>query len=549
MAEEIAKSWSGELLSNPFLSRWTLRFKDPLEANFRVYFCKTTLTATRQAIGIGILMYFIYGALDPIHFPGVEPTVWKIRFGIICPLLIGFFALTFTRYWARFFLAGTPGVLAVASFDLLAIIAATGRSQNIFELGAIPMILMFGFITLHTRYIYVAATACVISAASIALAAFFQTPGTAEGAAALIAVDIIGIYGTRQYEYFVRKAFVQGLIIAERNAKLETTNREVSAANRQLAKSREELVESGKRADLIFSALSEALPGTVIDDKYLIEARVGSGGYGTVYRAQHLMLNTVIAIKIFKPIAGNDLAVTLERFRIEGASAQRVSHPNAVRVFDFGISMNSIAYLVMEFLDGHSLDEDLKDGSRLSIARAVHILESVCGALASAHQVGVLHRDIKPGNVFVSGVGANEVIKLVDFGIAKIVDGSAEVDVKNVTATGIVIGTPNYMAPERFLAKAYDGLSDVYSLGILAYELFTGALPFENSARDTAQDYMHVGMRHIQTAPKPISEHAASVPRPLADLVMRMIAKDPRERPSAHEVAKRLGAISATLPK
>jgi len=542
------KETFGKLLDAPFVSKLTLLFREPLETRFLDYYCESSLWVTRQAIIIGFLFYSGYAALDAQFFPNDTQFTWTLRFAVMCPALVVMFWLTFTRYWRRIFTWMTAFNLFLSGFGIIVMIAHSHRSENIFQIGGITLVMFFGLTFLRSRYSYMSGVCFLLTFLMVGLAAYLKTDANVivQNFTALICICVIGTYSSYSFEYFVRKNFVQDLIVKERNLKLESTNSELSQANRQLARSREELLESGKRADLIFSALSEALPGTVIDDKYLIEARLGSGAFGTVYRAKHLLLDTTVALKIFKPIAGQDQALTFERFRTEGASAQRVNHTNAVRVYDFGISMNSIAYLVMEFLDGRSLEEILKDEHRqMPMDLTVHILRSLAAALAHAHQAGVVHRDIKPGNVFVSETGDPPVVKLVDFGIAKIMDDAGSFNAKNATATGIVIGTPSYMAPERFLAQAYDGRSDVYSLGCLAYELVTGSVPFKG----VNHDYMSVAMLHIQEQPQPITKIKPRADGALSDLVERMLAKDPSERPSADDIVLTLDSLYAAARK
>src|SRR5262249_27455222 len=166
----------------------------------------------------------------------------------------------------------------------------------------------------------------------------------------LITANIIASFGSYALELSNRKSFLKSKIIEAHTQELEEKNQELNNKNQELNESREELLRSVKRAEIIFSALSEALPGTVLDDKYRLDEKIGSGGFGTVYRAYHLLLQHPVAVKIFKPASGTDPLKNLNRFRLEGISACRIQHPNAVSVLDFGVSQNSIAYMVMELL-------------------------------------------------------------------------------------------------------------------------------------------------------------------------------------------------------
>jgi len=321
-----------------------------------------------------------------------------------------------------------------------------------------------------------------------------------------------------------------------RTLELEEANDALVRSNEQLVASREEVVNSGKRADLIFRALNDALAGTVLDEHYRIEQRIGFGGFGTVYRATELHMDNVVAIKVFKPMPGHDEQQSLERFRAEGHSAFRVNHPNAVRVLDFGICMEAVAYLVMEFLDGESLSERLRARRRLPPREVLRVLQPMAEVLAHAHEVGVIHRDVKPNNVLICREHDQEVVKLIDFGIAKVLDGATPNQMRNLTATGLLMGTPNYMAPERFMDQGYDGKSDVYSLGVIAYEMLAGARPFP----DVGENYLPVALQHVNEAPPPLP---AQVPAALAELVMQLLIKRPQDRPGAQEVAMRIAAL------
>src|SRR5262249_48378640 len=161
----------------------------------------------------------------------------------------------------------------------------------------------------------------------------------------------------------------------------------------------------------IFSALAKALPGTVLDEKYRLDEKIGTGGFGAVFRGTHLGLNRTIAVKVFRPVPGNDSPEALERFLQEGISACKINHPNAVAVLDSGISADGIAYMVMEFLEGNSLADELRRKLRLTIRRTFEILGPVCEVLEEAHRAGIIHRDIKPENIFLSQAKEGLVVK------------------------------------------------------------------------------------------------------------------------------------------
>jgi serine/threonine protein kinase len=333
------------------------------------------------------------------------------------------------------------------------------------------------------------------------------------------------------------------LRVLERTNALEAANRTLAQANEDLVASREEVIHSGRRADLIFRALNDALSGTVLDGHYRVEERIGFGGFGTVYRAVETHMEIVVAIKVFKPVPGHDEQRSMERFRAEGHYAFRVNHPNAVRVLDFGICLDAVAYMVMEFLSGCSLADHLARHRRLSPRTVVRILGPVARVLAHAHAVGVIHRDVKPNNVLLCREHGRDTVKLIDFGIAKILDETTPDEMKNLTATGLLVGTPNYMAPERFLEKEYDGQSDVYALGVIAYEMLAGQRPFAGGG----DNYLPLAMQHVHEAPPPLPADVPGMPASLPGFVLQMLAKDPWDRPTAQDAAVYFSTLAVEL--
>ncbi|MGE3372920.1 MAG: response regulator [Vicinamibacteria bacterium] len=279
----------------------------------------------------------------------------------------------------------------------------------------------------------------------------------------------------------------------------------------------------------------EVRPGGVLADRYRLESRIGAGAFGTVYRAIHLELDAPVAVKVLQ--AGMDTAPdALARFRREGISACRVRHPNAVSVLDFGITPSGVAYLVMELLDGHSLLEELLRKRTLPPGRCARLLIPVCDVLATAHDTGVIHRDVKPSNIFLQRTPVGEIVKVLDFGIAKIA-GEAALG-QSLTVEGSILGTPAYMAPERFGGRGYDGRSDVYALGISLYQMLEGRLPFMSSAEPMA-----VAMMHINEPPPPLTRLASPAREEMQRLLDWTLAKKPPERPSARELGAALAQV------
>ena len=278
-------------------------------------------------------------------------------------------------------------------------------------------------------------------------------------------------------------------------------------------------------------------PGLVIDGRYRLEGRVGAGNFGTVYKARHLELDHTVAVKVLQASAITD-PDAMTRFRREGITACRVRHPNAVGVLDFGITSRGVAYLVMELLAGYALEDEMKGGRVLPLGRALRIVAAVCEALAVAHRAGIVHRDIKPGNVFLHQAGGQEVPKVLDFGIAKIA-GAAALQ-QRVTLEGWIVGTPVYMAPERFGLQEITGEADVYSAGIMLYQMLTGRLPF-----DADSDPMAVAMKHKHEEPPRLRALRPDAPAAVEEAILSALRKQPSQRPTAAQFA---ALLQAALP-
>jgi predicted ATPase/serine/threonine protein kinase/GAF domain-containing protein len=327
-------------------------------------------------------------------------------------------------------------------------------------------------------------------------------------------------------------------------AETERKNAELDRKISELNLKHQELVVAHQQADRIFSALALALPGTVLDGKYRLEEKIGEGGFGIVFRATHLTLGRAIAVKVFKPRPGNDNAQAIERFKREGVSVARLSHPNIISVLDSGISAQGIAYLVMELLRGVSLAEEFRGGGLTTVRKSLERILPVCDALAEAHRHDVIHRDVKPDNVFLNLTPLGETVKVVDFGIAKMVSDDTGEELEQLTATNSLIGTPIYMSPERLSAKSYDGRSDVYSVGVMLYEMFAGRPPFEKSL----SGLVGLMLSHMNDTPPRLVELNPLVPPELEALIDRTLEKSPDNRPSAAELAAMLRELLEGLP-
>jgi serine/threonine protein kinase len=218
------------------------------------------------------------------------------------------------------------------------------------------------------------------------------------------------------------------------------------------------------------------LVGMVVADRYHITRKLGEGGMGQVYLAEHVKMGRRCAIKIMMPGTMSD-PDAISRFNREAANASRISHPNVCAIYDFGETPDGLIYLAMEFIEGRSLTDLLAEAGTLPLARAATMIQQTAEALQVAHDLGIVHRDLKPDNIMVSTAREKDIVKVVDFGIAKAIGGD-DGRAQKVTKTGFVVGTPEYMSPEQLAGDPVDGRSDLYSLGLVFYRMLTGASPF-----------------------------------------------------------------------
>ncbi|HEY0544935.1 MAG TPA: serine/threonine-protein kinase [Pyrinomonadaceae bacterium] len=270
----------------------------------------------------------------------------------------------------------------------------------------------------------------------------------------------------------------------------------------------------------------DSLIGLTLDDKYRLDERLGEGGMGTVYRGTHLLIDRPVAVKVLNTRFVEDGAAQ-ERFRREARAAGRLRHTNAVAVTDFGRTADGVFYIVMELLEGRSLRDVLAREAPLDTARAVALMLQISAAVAAAHEEGVIHRDLKPGNIFVvQRPHAPTIIKVLDFGIAKLASEAGDGhDQKPLTQTGVMIGTPRYMSPEQCDGAELTPASDVYSLGIILYEMLTGTTPF------TGPTPLSVALKHSSELPRAPREFVSTIPAELEKLVLHALEKKPEERP------------------
>jgi tRNA A-37 threonylcarbamoyl transferase component Bud32 len=267
--------------------------------------------------------------------------------------------------------------------------------------------------------------------------------------------------------------------------------------------------------------------------QYVLEDKLGEGGMGIVYRARHAMLRRDTAVKLLLPErAGSE---NLARFEREVRQTARLTHPNTVTIFDYGRTPDGTFYYAMELLDGADLDEIVAVGGPLVPERVVHVLSLVAGALAEAHEAGLIHRDIKPANIVLCRQGGvADVPKVVDFGLVKQLDGAGDLA---QTKADSILGTPLYLSPEAITSAAdVDAKSDLYALGAVGYYLLTGQQVFEGTT------VVEICVKHLEATPVPPSKRVSSkIPPALERLILDCLAKDPGARPqSALELQERL---------
>ena len=274
---------------------------------------------------------------------------------------------------------------------------------------------------------------------------------------------------------------------------------------------------------------ADPLIGQTISGKYFVHQLLGRGGMGEVYKATHLTLDRPVVLKLLKKSFLSDPSI-VQRFHREARAASRLNHPNSITIIDFGQTEDGTLFMAMEYLSGRSLSRVIAEDQPIPETRVVHIASQILAALAEAHALGIIHRDLKPENVMLeSRRDESDFVKVLDFGIAKLNepgDGAGR-----LTQAGIVCGTPGYMSPEQVRGDELDARSDLYSVGIILYEMLTGRLPFD------ADTPMGLVTKHLVEAPPPLGvrKPGLHVSPGLEGLVLRCLAKDRTERPTTAE--------------
>lgn len=290
------------------------------------------------------------------------------------------------------------------------------------------------------------------------------------------------------------------------------------------------------------SSQKDPLLGKTISGRFEVVSRIGAGGMGVVYKARQAGMDRYVAIKVLLRELAHDEKV-VKRFKIEALAVSRLTHPNTIRIYDFGQTEDGTLFFAMEYLEGRSLEETLRQDGPLSVARTIHILRQITDSLAEAHAKGIVHRDLKPDNIFLTQVGSDpDFVKVLDFGVAKLRE--ADKRQGTVTQAGTIFGTPRYMAPEQCRSMAVDHRADIYALGVIAYEMLTGKPPFD------AENPLGILIKHVQEPPPKMATIRPDihVPEELERLVMRCLEKaQDRRYQSVEELGKELARIEAGL--
>ena len=298
---------------------------------------------------------------------------------------------------------------------------------------------------------------------------------------------------------------------------------------------------SRKEAALLLSTpaspgLRDPRVGETIVGRYRLDGLIGKGGMGRVYRATQMPLNRPVAIKILNPEFQRKDPQFVRRFFLEAATAARLTHPNTITVFDYGESDNGELFIAMEFLQGRPLSRVIATDGRFATVRTLHVATQICRALREAHSKGMIHRDLKPGNIVLTEENDDrDFVKVVDFGLVKLFNAtqipsvgpeplSSEPDIGDLTRAGMFLGSPKYMSPEQIQGIALDPRTDIYSLGVLMYQMATGRPPFNGATS------VEVIYKHVNDAPPPLTAGGIDVPPELQAIILRCLSKRREER-------------------
>lgn len=265
----------------------------------------------------------------------------------------------------------------------------------------------------------------------------------------------------------------------------------------------------------------------VLDGRFTLKRKLGEGGYGAVYEGLQTSVKRRCAIKLMRSEHGPDRQMMVERFKAEALATSKLQHPNTVVIYDFGVDeAMDVLFLAMEFLGGHSLDDVLKEEHALPLDETLSIINQIAASLHHAHQRGIIHRDIKPHNIMVLERHPAK-IKVIDFGIARVLrEQTTESPMQTLTRTGMLLGTPHFMAPEQIRGEEVDGRADIYALGMCIYKMLSGRTPFSGASA------VDIACQHLVDTPKPLSYYAPdlNLPEAFEMALLKSVAKKPDER-------------------
>jgi serine/threonine-protein kinase len=276
----------------------------------------------------------------------------------------------------------------------------------------------------------------------------------------------------------------------------------------------------------VFPISLDALLGRTLNGRYQVQRKIGEGGFGAVFEGIQVATGRLVALKILLPHSMTDTTI-VARFRREAEACSKLRNPHTVVIYDFDQTEDGVLYLAMELVQGINLQEFQRSQRTLSPTRGLRVISQVAEALGEAHALGIVHRDMKPENIMVEERDGEDYVKVLDFGIAKIISGDSMREAPVLTAIGQTVGTLEFMSPEQLRGKPLDGRSDIYALGMVAYELLTGELPFKD-----AKSPMEVIRFHLHAPPPAPSaiRFDAGINLVVDDLIQKMVAKRPDDR-------------------